>query len=72
MLSADQLQERRVALAAADMRALGDTIARRTAPLLRQMPEIPADKALLSVDGGICPADGGALEFDPWSPRAHR
>ncbi|MBA3554487.1 MAG: heparinase II/III family protein, partial [Gemmatimonadales bacterium] len=27
---------------------------------------------LLSVDGGICPHDGAALEFDPWSPGAHR
>ncbi|MBA3259217.1 MAG: heparinase II/III family protein [Gemmatimonadales bacterium] len=24
------------------------------------------------MDGGLCPHDGAALEFDPWSPEAHR
>ena len=29
-------------------------------------------KALLSMDGGVCPDDGAPLEFDPWSPAEHR
>jgi hypothetical protein len=40
--------------------------------VLARVPEIPTAKALLSADGGICPEDGATLEFDPWSPRAHR
>ena len=41
-------------------------------PLLDRAPAIPEVKALLSVDGGVCPRDGGALVFDPWSPELHR
>lgn len=32
----------------------------------------PAEKARLSRAGGRCPRDGTPLDFDPWSPRAHR
>jgi len=38
---------------------------------LRPLPDSAA-KALLSQDGGVCPDDGSALAFDPWSPEAHR
>ena len=40
--------------------------------MLARTPVIPTVKALLSQDGGVCPADGGPLAFDPWSPDAHR
>jgi Heparinase II/III-like protein len=33
---------------------------------------IPADKALLSRDGGVCPTDGSRLLFDPDAPFEHR
>jgi hypothetical protein len=73
VLSTDRLEARREALAAsADLRALRDRLAMRVAPLLERLPEIPPHKALLSVDGGVCSHEGAALEFDPWSPRAHR
>ncbi|HYC31612.1 MAG TPA: heparinase II/III family protein, partial [Gemmatimonadales bacterium] len=73
MLSAEQLGERRAQLAESrDLQALRDTIVARVASLMERVPEIPAQKALLSVDGGLCPVHGEALEFDPWSPRAHR
>ena len=73
MLIGEQLEARRSELAAsADLRSLLDTVARRAAPLLARAPEIPSAKALLSVDGGVCPRDGAALEFDPWSPGSHR
>jgi hypothetical protein len=73
VLSADQLGERQAQLAeSADLRALRKTVARRVAPLLERLPEIPAQKALLSVNGGLCPDHGEGLEFDPWSPHAHR
>ncbi|HEX6105188.1 MAG TPA: heparinase II/III family protein, partial [Gemmatimonadales bacterium] len=73
MLSAEQLAGRRAVIAgSADLRRLQATLARRATPLLERLPEIPSSKALLTVDGGVCPRDGAALEFDPWSPRRHR
>ena len=73
MLIGEQLESRRATVeASADLRALRDTLARRAAPLLARAPEIPSAKALLSSDGGTCPDDGATLDFDPWSPRAHR
>ncbi len=44
----------------------------RARPVLERDPIVPAAKALLSVDGGVCPRDGGPLLFDPWTPDAHR
>lgn len=44
----------------------------RARPVLERMPPMPRHKALLSVDGGVCPDDGTALTFDPWSPTEHR
>ena len=40
--------------------------------VLREAPAISGQKALLSRDGGRCPLDGAQLEFDPYSPHAHR
>ena len=73
MVTAEQLAARRDAIAAApDLAALASHIARRNAPLLGRLPPVPEVKALLSVDGGRCPADGQPLAFDPWSPDEHR
>ena len=33
---------------------------------------MPPLKGMLTADGGLCPADGTALCFDPWSPASHR
>lgn len=35
-------------------------------------PWIPEEKARMTRLGGRCPAHGVLLEFDPWSPHAHR
>ncbi|MEP7381506.1 MAG: heparinase II/III family protein [Gemmatimonadota bacterium] len=35
-------------------------------------PWIPPEKARMTRNGGRCPAHGVLLEFDPWSPHAHR
>ncbi len=35
-------------------------------------PWIPEEKARMTRLGGRCPAHGALLEFDPWSPHAHR
>ena len=73
MVTAEQLAARRAAIAGAkDLQALQARQIERAAPVLSRMPLIPEHKALLSQDGGVCPDDGTALTFDPWSPGAHR
>jgi len=73
MLSLDQVELRRDALRdSADLAALVDRLARRVEPVLRRPLEPPALKAQLTADGGICPADGSPLLFDPWRPSSHR
>lgn len=49
-----------------------DRVRLRLERLLREAPPVPAVKALLSRDGGVCPEDGATLRFDPWSPDRHR
>jgi hypothetical protein len=72
VVTAEQLAARRDAVATApDLVALAAYIARRNAPVLERMPPVPEVKALLSVDGGRCPADDSVLGFDPWSPDVH-
>jgi hypothetical protein len=73
MLTAADLDLRRELLAdSADLSALARRLAERAAPLLARPLAIPPHKALLSADGGVCPDDGAALEFDPGSPASHR
>jgi hypothetical protein len=55
-----------------ELRALLEHLRRRAQPVLERMPAIPEHKALISMDGGVCPEDGTALTFDPWSPTDHR
>jgi heparinase II/III-like protein/cellulose/xylan binding protein with CBM9 domain len=55
-----------------DLEALLAHLRERARPVLDRMPVIPEHKALLTVDGGVCPDDGTALTFDPWSPDEHR
>jgi hypothetical protein len=40
--------------------------------LLSRPVYFPDAKALLSRDGGVCPADGARLEFHPYAPHEHR
>lgn len=56
----------------ADLRALLEQLRLRAQPLIERMPPIPEHKALLSMDGGICPDDQSLLVFDPWKPSEHR
>jgi hypothetical protein len=48
------------------------SLRRELHPLLDRGFEIPAEKALLSRDGGRCPRHGVLLEFDPYLPNEHR
>ncbi len=73
MVTAEELAARRAQIAAApDLTALLAHLTERAAPLLARLPPVPESKALLSTDGGVCPEDGAAFVFDPWSPTAHR
>jgi len=73
VVTAEGLAARKREIAGArDLGALRDYLVQRARPVLERMPVVPEHKALLSVDGGVCPADGAALRFDPWSPTAHR
>lgn len=67
----DQLAER-MTVAAGPLGSLARSLATDLEPLLGRPPFIPADKALLSRDGGRCPRDGSLLEFDPFNARDHR
>jgi hypothetical protein len=55
-----------------DLAALLAHLRERARPLLERMPLIPEHKSVLTMDGGVCPDDGTALAFDPWSPDEHR
>jgi hypothetical protein len=73
VLTPETLETRRaVVTSAGDLPALLSRLRARAQTLLDRMPPVPDVKALLSAEGGICPACGGALLFDPWSPDRHR
>ena len=71
LISRDALARRRIA-ARGSLDALVRSLRRDLDPLVAFAPEIPREKALLSRDGGRCPRDGAALEFDPFAPHRHR
>jgi hypothetical protein len=73
MLLLDQarLQERRDA-ADNSLSALADSIAADLEIVMARPLYVPEEKALLSRAGGRCEDDGTQLEFDPYSPDAHR
>ncbi len=73
MLTVEELNERREEISAAhDLNALLGRLTERAQPVLDRMPTVPRFKALLTADGGMCPDHGVRLEFDPWTPTAHR
>jgi len=72
VVTADTIAARREAIAASpDLSHLLARLVERATPVLARQPPIPAAKALLSVDGGVCSTDQVQLRFDPWSPSAH-
>ncbi len=73
MVTAERLAARRDTIAGSpDLQALLARLTERAGPVLARAPHIPDAKALLSMDGGVCPEDARPLVFDPWSPSAHR
>jgi hypothetical protein len=71
LLSPDALEPRRAAVHG-PLAPLAASLRRDLQPLLDAGFAIPHEKALLSRDGGRCPRDGVALEFDPYRPHLHR
>lgn len=63
--------QQRAALATGALSPLTASLREEIEPLLQKGFEIPAEKALLSRDGGRCDADGAQLRFDPYAPRTH-
>jgi len=73
MVTAEELAARAAVVSgSADLRALLEQLRRRAQPVLERMPPMPEHKALLSIDGGVCPEDHALLQYDPWSPHEHR
>ena len=71
LLKRDELTGRR-AVAAGPLAPLAASLAADLEPVVNANLYFPAEKARLSRAGGRCPRDGTPLDFDPWSPRAHR
>jgi hypothetical protein len=72
MLTSDELEALRAAIPGdPDRTRLLGTLRERVARILEAPPPVPRVKALLSRDGGVCPDDGTALRFDPWSAERH-
>jgi hypothetical protein len=51
---------------------LADSLRADMDRVLREAPAISGQKAMLTRDGGRCPIEGAPLDFDPYSPHAHR
>ena len=54
------------------LRATGERLDRRLEPLRAEPLSLPAEKPLLSRDGGVCPNDGVRLMFHPLRREAHQ
>lgn len=68
-----ELAARRQAVAqSAGLTLLSRRLRTLVQPLLERPLAVPDRKAMLSQDGGVCPDDGSRLEFNPFSPDAHR
>jgi len=72
MLTGEELEARRELLAdSRDLQELCDRLAARARAVVARDPMIPAQKGMLSADGGFCADDRTPLTFDPWSPSKH-
>ena len=71
LLNSSEFQARK-GIAASTLAPLADSLRADMDRVLREAPAISGQKAMLSREGGRCPTDGSPLEFDPYSPHAHR
>lgn len=65
------LQARRK-VAGGPLALLARSLAADLADVIAHPLYVPEQKALLSREGGRCPRDGTLLDFDPFSPHAHK
>lgn len=73
MLTFEELESRREVIESSpDLSALREFLRTRARDVIKRKPVLPAIKGMLTADGGVCPADGTVLTFDPWSPEVHR
>jgi len=71
LISRDGLVRRRE-IASGPLAGLTASLRADLEPIVQASPDIPEVKALLSRDGGRCSRDGATLEWNPYSPGAHR
>jgi hypothetical protein len=71
LVTSAELRERE-RIAAGTLRPLADSLAVDLETVIARPIDIPREKARLTRAGGRCPRDGAPLEYDPWSPEAHR
>ena len=71
LLSPKALAARRT-IAVGALAPLADSLAADLARVLHEAPAISGQKAMLSRHGGRCPKCAAPLEFDPFSPHAHK
>ena len=71
LASAKDLETRRKVVAGA-LRPLATSLAADLSTVIARPLYVPEQKALLSREGGRCPRDGTLLDFDPFSPHAHK
>lgn len=72
LLLPDALLVTRREIAKSALAPLADSLAAELAPLMGGDLYVPAEKALLSREGGRCANDGTTLEFLPFAPHEHR
>ncbi len=72
LLLSDEALRARKAVARAELAPLAESLTRELAAVYARPIYVPAEKALLSREGGRCVRDGVMLEFDPFSPHHHR
>jgi len=64
--------DNRKSVAAGPLAPLAASLASDLDRVLERDLYFPAEKALLSREGGRCARDGAMLEFDPFTPHEHR
>jgi hypothetical protein len=73
MLMLEEIEARRDLIdAEPDLSRLRDHLHQRTRRVHAARPALPKIKGMLTADGGICPADGAPLLFDPYRSGGHR
>ena len=71
LLTPPELDARRV-VATGPLHSLADSLAQDLEPIISRELVVPDEKARMTRRGGRCESDGSLLDFDPFSPCAHR